>query len=301
MLQRPYMAFIARTTGTDESSASPDFLNLALQDIFSWEFASCFQELSIQNAAKIMSDKKRNSIVVMNSQGQSVGLITDNDLRSKVVSRNYPVHQPVRDIASRPLITLSAKAQEYFLQLGDKICTMLDQAGYSFCRFNVMASNPKWCQPLSVWKKYFWNWIHNAEPVDLLHSSIFFDFRTGYGDNALIDELRSYLFQTLGDWLSFFRHLPNFTIRAGMGILECPLCHIVIAIRTSRKGREVIRNGIDRINPKSSRPNPFSVYLSPGPDQPCICPTLNTGPAIPDFPGQWTADDLQRCVRRPWQ
>ncbi len=362
MLQRPYMTLIARTAGTDESTASPGFLNLYLQDIFSREFASCSEDLNIQDAAKIMSSKKRSSIVVMNSQGQSVGLLTDNDLRSKVVSRNYPVNKPVRDITSRPLITLSAKAQvfeaimkmmkhnikhlvitddsanilgiateqdlllaqgkspvylmreillaggisdlkaryrqlpglikslmdsgaragdlnriiteisdailkkisefaleqagkpparfafmimgsegrmeqtlktdqdnaivyadveadlekeaqKYFLQLGDKICTMLDQVGYSFCRFKIMANNLKWCQPLSVWQKYFWNWIHNAEPVDLLHSSIFFDFRTGYGDNDLIDGLRNYLFQTLGDWLGFFRHLAENSLR----------------------------------------------------------------------------------------
>ena len=362
MLQRPYMSFIARSAGTEESAASPGFLNLALQDIFSREFASCSDDMTIQDAAKIMSDKKRSSIVVMNSQGQSVGLLTDNDLRRKVVSRNYPVHHPVKDIASRPLITLSAQAQvfeailkmmrhnikhlvitddlknilgiateqdlllaqgkspvylmreiqlaggisdltaryrqlpgliktlmdtgaragdlnriiteisdailkkiagfvleelgepparfafmimgsegrmeqtlktdqdnaivyedvdpelekearDYFLRLGDKICTNLDQAGYSFCKFKIMAQNPKWCQPLSVWKKYFWNWIHNAEPADLLHSSIFFDFRSGYGDREIIDGLRDYLFQTLGDWLGFFRHLAENSLR----------------------------------------------------------------------------------------
>jgi len=107
----------------------------------------------------------------------------------------------------------SEEIQNYFLQLGDIICTWLDQVGYSYCRFDIMAQNPKWCQPLSVWKRYFWEWIHNAEPKDLLFSSIFFDFRTGYGDRLLIDELRSYLFQTLGDWQGFFRHLAENALR----------------------------------------------------------------------------------------
>ena len=362
MLQQPYMSFLARSAGSEESSISPGFLNLALQDIYSREFASCTENLSIQEAARIMSEKKRSSIIVMDDQGHSVGLLTDNDLRSKVVSRDYPVHHPVKNIDSRPLISLSprtqvfeailkmmkhnikhlvitddldnvlgiateqdlllaqgrspiylmreiqqaanvselkarykqlpglikslmdsgAKAgdlnriiteisdailkkiagfaleeagkppkrfafmimgsdgrmeqtlktdqdnaivyedvepgqekevQAYFLLLGGKICTLLDQVGFSFCEFKIMAQNPKWCQPLSVWQRYFWNWIHNAEPVDLLHSSIFFDFRTVYGDQVLTDDLKNYMFRTLGDWLGFFRHLAENSLR----------------------------------------------------------------------------------------
>ncbi len=362
MLQSPYMDFLARSAGTEYSAASPGFLNLTLQDIFSREFASCAEDLTIQEAAQIMSSSKRSSIIVMNSRGQSVGMLTDNDLRSKVVSRNYPVSRPVKDIDSRPLITLSPRAQvfdavlkmmkhnikhlvitddtesvlgiateqdlllaqgrspiylmreiqlagnvsdlraryrqlpglikslmdsgataghlnriiteisdailrkiagfaleetgeppvpfafiilgsdgrmeqtlktdqdnaivyqdadpeqekevqAYFLKLGNTINTWLDQVGYSFCRFKIMARNPKWCQPLSVWQKYFWNWIHKAEPEDLLHSSIFFDFRTGYGDDALTDDLKNYLFRTLGDWRGFFRHLAENSLR----------------------------------------------------------------------------------------
>lgn len=99
--------------------------------------------------------------------------------------------------------------REYFLKFGMTACNLLDQAGYAFCTGGVMAQNPKWCQSLSVWKKYFSAWIHAAEPQDLLQASIFFDFRHGYGDASLINELRRFLFRSLEGWSGFFRHLTE--------------------------------------------------------------------------------------------
>ncbi len=100
-------------------------------------------------------------------------------------------------------------AQAYFLEFGETVCTLLDEAGYSFCTGDNMAKNPKWCLPLSSWKKNFSKWIHAAEGEDLLQASIFFDFRTGYGDKALIDSLRAFLFKSLKGWPGFLRHLTE--------------------------------------------------------------------------------------------
>ena len=72
-----------------------------------------------------------------------------------------------------------------------------------------MAKNPKLCQPLAVWKKYFSDWIHSANPEDLLYSSIFFDFRGAYGDLELIRELHDDLFKSLVGWSGFFRNLTE--------------------------------------------------------------------------------------------
>jgi len=97
----------------------------------------------------------------------------------------------------------------YFLKLGEKVCTWLDQAGYTFCKGDVMAKNPKWCQPLSVWKTYFSTWVDTVEPEALLQSNIFFDFRGGYGDMDLVDHLRSHLFSSLAGRPNFFRYLTE--------------------------------------------------------------------------------------------
>ncbi len=106
----------------------------------------------------------------------------------------------------------SGRAEEvrtYFLSIGEKVCVSLDQAGYAFCTGEIMAKNPKWCQPLSVWKSYFHTWIHEAEPEDLLHCSIFFDFRFGCGDPALVTRLSDYLMDALAGWTGFFRNMAE--------------------------------------------------------------------------------------------
>ncbi len=101
------------------------------------------------------------------------------------------------------------KAMVYFRNFSEKVCGWLDEVGYDFCKGEVMAKNPKWCQPLKAWKKYFTQWIHSASPEALLQASIFFDFRGGYGDMELIEELRTDLFESLVGWPGFFRHLAE--------------------------------------------------------------------------------------------
>jgi CBS domain-containing protein len=101
------------------------------------------------------------------------------------------------------------EAMSYFLSFSEKVCGWLDEAGYDFCKGGIMAKNPQWCQPLKVWKNYFLQWIHTAEPEALLQASIFFDFRGAYGETDLIDELRDDLFKSLVGWPGFFRHLAE--------------------------------------------------------------------------------------------
>jgi CBS domain-containing protein len=101
------------------------------------------------------------------------------------------------------------KVTRYFLKFSERVCNWLDEAGYALCKGGIMAKNANWCQPLSTWKSYFRRWIHTAEPEALLQASIFFDFRSGYGEAELITELRQYLFKELSRWPGFFRHMAE--------------------------------------------------------------------------------------------
>lgn len=103
----------------------------------------------------------------------------------------------------------AGEAADYFSRLADLVCTRLDMAGYRFCDGNNMAKNPKWCQPLSVWKQYFHTWIRKAKPEDLLYSSIFFDFKGTYGDLSLSDQLKDHLFETIQGWSGFLRNMTE--------------------------------------------------------------------------------------------
>ncbi|MEJ2642402.1 MAG: putative nucleotidyltransferase substrate binding domain-containing protein [Desulfosarcinaceae bacterium] len=105
--------------------------------------------------------------------------------------------------------TDSQSVESYFLEFGKVACKLLDEAGYDYCKGEVMAQNPRWCQPLSAWKAYFTSWIRAGEPEDLLQASIFFDFRTGYGDQTLVQDLRGHLFGSLGGWSGFFRNMTE--------------------------------------------------------------------------------------------
>jgi len=105
-------------------------------------------------------------------------------------------------------------AQAYFLRLGEKVCGWLDQVGYQRCKGETMASNPKWCQPLSRWRQYFTDCIRAANPQDLLDVNIFFDFRCAYGEPGHVTELRQLLQEVLqAGQPAFFFHLAQSTLQ----------------------------------------------------------------------------------------
>ncbi len=85
------------------------------------------------------------------------------------------------------------RAEDYFKLFAEQAIEHLVHCGYPLCLGDVMARNPKWCQPLSVWKSYFLRWINAPDPQELLNSTIFFDFRCGFGTEELADDLREYL------------------------------------------------------------------------------------------------------------
>jgi signal-transduction protein with cAMP-binding, CBS, and nucleotidyltransferase domain/PAS domain-containing protein len=103
-------------------------------------------------------------------------------------------------------------AQSYFNEFGTKVCTWLDQAGYAFCKGEVMAMNPKWSKPLSQWKEYFSNWVIASGPKDLLEVSIFFDFRCLYGDRRITDRLRDHVCALVEKRAVFLQHLAKNTL-----------------------------------------------------------------------------------------
>jgi CBS domain-containing protein len=84
-------------------------------------------------------------------------------------------------------------AEDYFAAFARKAIDHLVNCGYPLCPGEIMAVNPKWCQPVSVWKGYFENWVSAPDPQELLHATIFFDFRAGYGKASLAADLRQHL------------------------------------------------------------------------------------------------------------
>ena len=119
------------------------------------------------------------SFVAFGSVGRSEQtLVTDQD--------NAIIYEDVEEDKKE-------ETQAYFISLGEKVCKNLDRVGYSLCKGEIMAMNPKWCQPFSSWKNYFHHWITEATPQALLEINIFFDFRTLHGERRLTEKLRQYI------------------------------------------------------------------------------------------------------------
>ncbi len=85
---------------------------------------------------------------------------------------------------------------EYFHALAAFVSDGLAACGYTYCKGDVMATNRQWRQPLRVWKRYFQDWMANPTPEKLLHSSIFFDLDSIYGEDLFVETLQDLIAQT---------------------------------------------------------------------------------------------------------
>ncbi len=104
-------------------------------------------------------------------------------------------------------------AIDYFLQLGQQVSKNLDTVGYRLCKGDVMASNPNWVQPYTVWKEYFTEWVNTSDPQSIMDASIFFDFRGVYGEDYLIKNLRSHIHEAVNHKSVFFYHLAQSVLK----------------------------------------------------------------------------------------
>ncbi|GAB4333535.1 MAG: DUF294 nucleotidyltransferase-like domain-containing protein [Desulfobulbaceae bacterium] len=100
-------------------------------------------------------------------------------------------------------------AESYFKVFAAQAIDHLVNCGYPLCPGDIMARNPKWCQPFSTWCSYFERWVSAPDPEELLNAMIFFDFRCGYGDASLADRLRDHLFALTRRQEIYLMHLAR--------------------------------------------------------------------------------------------
>ncbi|MBN2730254.1 MAG: cache domain-containing protein [Bacteroidales bacterium] len=104
-------------------------------------------------------------------------------------------------------------AKSYFLELGKYVSDMLADAGFHYCKGEMMATNPRWCATLSEWKAYFKEWFSNSEPQNLMEISVFFDFQASGGDERLANELQEFVHEESA-------HKPTFYFNMAQSILQ---------------------------------------------------------------------------------
>lgn len=83
----------------------------------------------------------------------------------------------------------------WFVALAKRVSDGLHACGYPYCTGGIMGTNQQWRQPLSVWRRYFEEWIDQPDPEKLLHSSIFFDLEAVHGEERFVEQLQDLVAQ----------------------------------------------------------------------------------------------------------
>jgi CBS domain-containing protein len=107
----------------------------------------------------------------------------------------------------------AAVVREELLPLAQEINQALDTCGYPLCRGNIMAGNPECCLSLEEWKARFQDWIEHGTPEHLLKASIFFDFRTIFGERAPAEELQGWVLARVATNTTFLRQMAENALR----------------------------------------------------------------------------------------
>ncbi len=79
----------------------------------------------------------------------------------------------------------------YFERLAAFVSDGLDACGYYYCPGEMMATNPRWRQPVSAWRNYFRGWIAEPDPMAQMLASVMFDLRPIFGEASLFDGLQT--------------------------------------------------------------------------------------------------------------
>ena len=99
------------------------------------------------------------------------------------------------------------------LPVARRINVALDSCGFTLCKGDIMASNPRWCLSREEWQQTFSNWIDQGSPEDLLNASIFFDFRSLYGNATFANELRAWLNKKVSSTPRFLHQMAANALR----------------------------------------------------------------------------------------
>lgn len=78
-----------------------------------------------------------------------------------------------------------------FTKLATFVSDGLHDCGYISCPGDMMATNPRWCQPLRVWCDRFAGWVAQPDPMAQMRASVMFDLRPIGGDAGLFRSLQA--------------------------------------------------------------------------------------------------------------
>ena len=125
----------------------------------------------------------------------------------------------------------------YFADLAKYVCDGLDACGYYYCPGEMMANNPRWCQPLRVWRGYFEGWINKPNPEAQMLASVMFDLRPIGGDASLFNNLQQSVLEAASKNSIFTAHMISNSLK------HQPPLGLLRGLATIRSGEH--RNQLD--------------------------------------------------------
>ncbi|MBK1698150.1 DUF294 nucleotidyltransferase-like domain-containing protein [Rhodovibrio salinarum] len=97
----------------------------------------------------------------------------------------------------------------YFDQLARFVSDGLHMIGYVYCPGEMMATTPRWRQPVKVWRSYFRDWIDTPNPEAQMLASVMFDLRPIGGDVTLFEGLHEETLQRARQNSIFVAHMAS--------------------------------------------------------------------------------------------
>ena len=125
----------------------------------------------------------------------------------------------------------------YFAALARFVSDGLDACGYFYCPGDMMATNPRWCQPVRVWRQYFAGWIARPDPEAQMLASVMFDLRPIGGDRSLFDGLQAETLKAAAGNSIFVAHMISNALK------HTPPLGLLRGLATIRSGDH--RNTLD--------------------------------------------------------
>ncbi len=98
---------------------------------------------------------------------------------------------------------------DYFGSVAAFLTDALVECGFPRCRGEVMATNPRWRQPVAGWWRTFSAWLASPTADAVLGSSIFFDMRPVFGEADLAAGLQRRILAAAPGASRFLGHLAS--------------------------------------------------------------------------------------------
>jgi CBS domain-containing protein len=104
---------------------------------------------------------------------------------------------------------IDESAAQYFEPFAQFVSDGLDACGYVYCPGDMMATNARWRQPVSVWKDYFSKWIAQPGKEAQMLASVMFDLRPIGGDETLFEDLHTETLKSAASNSIFTAHMAT--------------------------------------------------------------------------------------------